>query len=153
MADPCTVALDRNLLGVESWSEPVLGPDGTVYACLDDPFVRAIDPATGRIKWVTRLGTDRGFTMAVDSQGYVYAASEDGCLYVVDAQGRQVSRFESDTPLSCPVIATEGLLLVVGENGTGLDEANDVLYAIAADPTCTTPDLRPREDPPEPKRR
>ncbi len=146
LADPYTVTLDRNLLGVESWSEPVLGPDGTVYACLNDPFVRAIDPATGRIKWVTRLGTDQGFTMAADSQGYVYAASEDGCLYVVDAQGRQVSRFESDTPLSCPVIAAEGLLLVVGEKGIALDEASDVLYAITMDPACTTPDLRPPDD-------
>jgi outer membrane protein assembly factor BamB len=151
LADPCIVTLDRNLLGVESWSEPVLGPDGTVYACLNDPFVRAIDPTTGRIKWVTRLGADRGFTMAVDSQGYVYAASEDGCLYVVDAQGWQVSRFESDTPLSCPVVAAEGLLLVVGEKGMDLDEARDVLYAIATDPDCTSsPVLGPPEDPTSP---
>ncbi len=146
LADPCIVTLDRNVLGVESWSEPVLGPDGTVYACLNDPFVRAVDPATGRIKWVTRLGADRGFTMAVDSQGYVYAASEDGCLYVVDAQGWQVSRFESDTPLSCPVVAAEGLLLVVGEKGPGLDDARDVLYAIGADPDCTSPVPGPSED-------
>ncbi len=145
LADPCAITSDRDLVGVESWSEPVLGPDGTVYACLDDPFVRAIDPATGRIKWVTRLGSDRGFTMAVDSQGYVYAASEDGCLYVVDAQGRQVSTFESDTPLCCPVIAAEGLVLVVGEKGTSLDEAADILYAIKAGPGCSSLVLYPRE--------
>jgi outer membrane protein assembly factor BamB len=144
LADPGTVPLDRRFLGVESWSEPVLGPDGTIYACLNDPFVRAIDPATGRIKRITRLGDERGFTMAVDSRGHVYAASADGCLYVVDAEGRLVSRFESDTPLSCPVIAAEGLLLVVGEKGTDLGEARDVLYAIAADPTGSV--LRPPED-------
>ncbi len=153
LADPCIAALDRYLLGVESWSEPVLGPDGTVYACLDDPFIRAVDPVGGRIKWVTRLGSEGGFMMAVDKLGYLYVASEDRCLYVVDAQGRQVSRFESDARLGCPVIASEGLLLVVGEIGLGLDDAADVLYAIAADATCATPDLRPREDPPAPKRR
>jgi outer membrane protein assembly factor BamB len=136
---------DRRLLGHESWSEPVLGPDGTVYAGLDDPFIRAVDPATGQIKWFTRLGDRaRCFAMAVDREGYLFAAGDDGCLYVVNAQGNEVSRFESDTPLSCPVIAAEGLLLVVGEKGPGLDEAADVLYAIAADPTGSV--LRPPED-------
>jgi outer membrane protein assembly factor BamB len=154
LADPSSMTSDRGLLGVESWSEPILGPDGTVYACLDDPFIRAVDPATGRIKWVTRLGTDRGFMMAVDKQGYLYAASEDGCLYVLDTDGRQVSRFETDTPLDCPVIAAEGLLLVIGVKGASLDDATDVLYAIGADPACTTADLHPPEDSPTlPKRR
>lgn len=142
LADPCSVTSDRNLLGVESWSEPVLGPEGTIYAGLDDPFIRAIDPTTGRIRWVARMGSGRGFTMAVDSRGNVYAASEDGCLYVVDATGRLVSRFDSGMPLGCPVIASEGLLLVVGEMGDSLDDAADVLHAIAADPGCTSPVLR-----------
>jgi outer membrane protein assembly factor BamB len=153
LADPCVATWDRDLLGMESWSEPVVGPDGTIYAGLDDPFVRAVDPNGGRIKWVAQLGSARSFTLAVDSQGYLYAASDDGCLYVVDDQGRQVGRFESDTPLNYPVIVSEGLLLVNGVKGAGLDSARGVLYAIAADPACTAPDLRPPEDRPPPRRR
>ena len=151
LADLAVADSDRRLLGNESWAEPVVGPDGTVYAGLDDPFVRAIDPATGRIKWFVRLGDKaRCFTMAVDNEGYLFAAGDDGRLSVVNAEGREVSRFESGTPLSGPVIAAEGLLLVVGEKGKGLDSAADVLYAIEADPNCASPVLYPQEDPPAP---
>jgi outer membrane protein assembly factor BamB len=142
LADPCIVS-DRSLLGDESWSEPVLGPDGTIYAGLDDPFIRAVDPANGRIKWVARAGSGGGFTMATDKLGYLYAADDNGCLYVMNAQGRLVSVFESNTPLSCPVIAADGLLLVVGAKGRSLDDASDVLYGIAADPACPSPVLGP----------
>jgi outer membrane protein assembly factor BamB len=152
LADPCTVATsDRGLLGVESWSEPVLGPDGTVYASLDDPFIRAVNPATGRIRWVTRLGTDRGFTMAVDKQGYLYAASEDDCLYVLDAQGRQVRQVRV-TRLSVSGDRRGGLLLVIESKGWVWTGADDVLYAIAADPACTNTRSRPREGRPRPLR-
>ncbi|MEN6335889.1 MAG: PQQ-binding-like beta-propeller repeat protein, partial [Phycisphaerales bacterium] len=93
LADLAVADSDRRLLGSESWAEPVLGPDGTVYVGLDDPFVRAIDPATGQIKWFIRLGDKaRCFTMAVDNQGYLFAAGDDGRLSVVNAQGSEVSR-------------------------------------------------------------
>jgi len=151
LADLDVADSDRRLLGHESWAEPVVGPDGTIYAGLDDPFIRAADPTTGQIKWFTRLGDKaRCFTMAVDNQGYLFAAGDDGRLSVVNVEGREVSRFESDTPLSCPVIAAEGLLLVVGEKGTSLDNAADVLYAIETDPNCASLVLYPQEDPPAP---
>ncbi|MBN1508418.1 MAG: PQQ-binding-like beta-propeller repeat protein, partial [Sedimentisphaerales bacterium] len=153
LADPGTVPCGRSCLGVESWSEPVVGPDGTIYAGLDDSFVRAVDPNTGRIKWATQLGSARSFTLAADREGYLYAASDDGCLYVVDAQGRQIARFASDTPLNYPVIASQGLLLVSGVKGAGLDSSTGILYAIVEDPTSTTPDLRPPEETAPPKRR
>jgi outer membrane protein assembly factor BamB len=153
LADPCTVTCGRSCLGVESWSEPVLGPDGTIYAGLDDSFVRAVDPNGGRAKWVTQLGSARSFTLTVDRDGCLYAASDDGCLYVVDMQGHQMARFTSDTPLNYPVIASGSLLLVNGVKGMGLDSSTGVLYAIAEDVACATPDLRPPEDRPAPKRR
>jgi hypothetical protein len=41
---------------------------------------------------------------------------------------------------------------VVGEKGVDPGEARDVLYAIAADPGCTAPVLRPPENPAPPRR-
>ncbi|GAI52988.1 unnamed protein product, partial [marine sediment metagenome] len=73
---------------VDSWFEPVLGPDGTIYVTLDrDPYLRAVDP-DGTIKWAIRLeGITGGFTLTIGSNGPIYAASDDGYLYVLDTDG------------------------------------------------------------------
>jgi outer membrane protein assembly factor BamB len=93
------------------WSEPVLGPDGTIYVCLDGPYIHAVDPA-GTVKWTRPFGEVGGFTMAVDKTGTVYAASDDGVLYVVAADGSEIARWQLDGRPACPVIAAEGLLIL-----------------------------------------
>jgi len=95
----------------DCFSEPVIGPDGTIYVSFDDPFLRAVDP-NGSIKWVTRLGMVGGFTMSVSSDGLIYASCDDGHLYVVDSSGNELSRFISDDMLSWPVLAENETLIV-----------------------------------------
>jgi outer membrane protein assembly factor BamB len=106
------------------FSEPVIGPDGTIYVSFEDPFLRAVDP-NGCIKWVTRLGMVGGFTMATGANGLIYAAGDDGYLCVVDSNGVELSRFVSkDNILSRPVIAEDNTLIV--------SDANNKIWAISA---------------------
>ena len=98
----------------DGWSEPALGPDGTIYVSLDDPYLRAVRP-DGSIKWVTRLGDDGAFTLAVDKDGFVYAASDDGYIYVVSPDGMEVARIETGGWPAFPVI-TEDSVLIVGDS-------------------------------------
>jgi outer membrane protein assembly factor BamB len=57
LADPNAAGLGGQAvrLNGDVWSEPVLGPDGTIYVSTGDPYLRAIDPG-GRIKWAKYLG-------------------------------------------------------------------------------------------------
>jgi outer membrane protein assembly factor BamB len=109
-----------------SWSEPALGPDGTVYVSFDDPYLRAVDP-NGSIKWVTRLGMMGGFTLTVGSDELIYAASDDSHLYVVSPDGEEIARFEGYDWLSFPVIAADNAIIV--------SDANNMVWAISAE-TC-----------------
>jgi len=95
----------------DGWSEPVVGPDGTIYVSLDDPYLRAVDP-NGRIKWATKVGDVGAFTMTVDARGWVYAACDDGYVYVVDNEGLQIGRWETAGWPVYPVIAGDGAVLV-----------------------------------------
>ena len=58
------------------WSSPVVGSDGTIYVSFDDPYLRAVEP-NGTIKWITRLGVIGGFTLSIDRDDLIYAASDD----------------------------------------------------------------------------
>ena len=117
----------------DGWSEPVLGPDGTVYVSLDDPFLRAVDP-NGSIRWATRLGEIGGFTLTVDRQGWVYAACDDGWVYVVDSTGLEIGRLETGGWPVLPVLAADGLLIVVdSQDYSGLKtDAKNAVYAISS---------------------
>ena len=95
----------------DGWSEPALGPDGTIYVSLDDPYLRAIDP-DGTIQWTTKLGDVGAFTLTVDANGWVYAACDDGYVYVVDSEGLQIGRWETGGWPIYPVIAADGMVLV-----------------------------------------
>jgi outer membrane protein assembly factor BamB len=89
----------------------VLGPDGTIYVSLDDPYLRAVDP-NGRIKWATKVGDVGAFTMTVDARDWVYAACDDGYVYVVDNAGLPIGRWETSGWPVYPVIAGDGAVLV-----------------------------------------
>jgi outer membrane protein assembly factor BamB len=98
-------------IGESSWSEPVLGPDGTIYVSFDDPYVRAVEP-NGALKWVARPGSVGGYTMAVGANGLIYAAGDEGFVFVLNDEGKELSRFEAEKWLSFPVITPDNTLLV-----------------------------------------
>jgi outer membrane protein assembly factor BamB len=116
------------------WSEPALGPDGTIYVSLDDPYLRAVDP-NGSIKWMTRLGMVGGFTLTVGDNGLIYAASDDGYLCVVNPDGEEIARFHSDRGLNFPVIQADNTIIVAdGQDNTMLiSDANNVVWAIGGE--------------------
>jgi outer membrane protein assembly factor BamB len=130
--DPLTMRC--YLVGDSGWSEPAVGPDGTIYVSLaDDPHLRGVDP-NGSIKWVTQLGYTTGLTLTVGSDGLVYAAgdyktfkvaqdmnclfepvypTEDSVyLHVVDANGSQIAEYDSNEWLGFPVISAEGTVVL-----------------------------------------
>ena len=92
------------------WTEPVLGPDGTIYTCLDDPLLHAIAPE-GFLLWSLALGDAGGFTLTADQSGDVYAAGSDGHVYTVSAQG-ELSTVEIGKAVSYPVIGPDNRLMV-----------------------------------------
>ncbi|MHC4388670.1 MAG: outer membrane protein assembly factor BamB family protein [Planctomycetota bacterium] len=122
-------------VGDSGWSEPVLGPDGTIYLSLDDPNLRAVDPNNGDLKWVTQLGTMGGFTLTVGSDGLIYAAGNDGTLYVVDTDGFEVARFNSDNWLNFPVISADNTVVVAGaaDYAMLISHPNNAVWAIGTD--------------------
>lgn len=134
LADPCSgwfepyfpfpshPEIARYHISGSAWSKPVLAPDGTIYVSLNDPYLRAVDP-NGTIKWVTKLGTIGGFTLTVGGDGLIYAACDDGILYVLGPNGQQVSQFEGDGALSFPTI-TAGRTIIVSD-------ANSAVWAIS----------------------
>jgi outer membrane protein assembly factor BamB len=95
----------------DGWSEPVVAPDGTIYVSLDDPYLRAVEP-NGAIKWAAKLGDVGAFTLTVDARGWIYAACDDGYVYVVDNDGLQIGRWETSGWPVYPVIVTDGTVLV-----------------------------------------
>jgi outer membrane protein assembly factor BamB len=95
----------------DGWSEPVLGPDGTIYVSLDDLHIHAVEP-TGKVKWSKAFGQVGAFTMVVDRTNTIYAASDDGFLYVVASDGTELARFETGGWPVFPVIAAANLLIL-----------------------------------------
>jgi outer membrane protein assembly factor BamB len=115
------------------WSEPAIGPDGTIYVTMDDPYLRAVDP-NGTIKWVTPLGTGVGLDIAVGADGYIYAAGADGRLYVVNADGVPVSCFDAGDMIGFPVIAADGTIIVssMRDNSMLKEQPGNTVWAISS---------------------
>jgi len=146
LADPASGWFNPNYTQeygyADGWSEPVLGPDGTIYVSFDDPYLRAVDP-NGQIQWVRRLGDMGGFTLTVGDNGNIYAACDDGNLYVINPDGEEIARFQSDAWLNFPVI-TDSLLIVADskDNSMLVTYENNKVYAITPEcPEGLTPDL------------
>jgi outer membrane protein assembly factor BamB len=113
------------------WSEPALGPDGTIYVSFDDPYLRAVK-RNGSIKWVTKLGTTGGFTLTVGSDGLIYAAGDDGFLRVLNPDGSEAARFQSGGWLNFPVIISDGVVIVADskDNSMPLSYERNIVWAI-----------------------
>ena len=106
------------------WQRPAIGPDGTIYASLDDKYLRAFNP-DGSIKWVTRVGMAGGFTLSVGGDGLIYAGSEDGSLYVVSPEGERMAYFDGEDWLSQPVVTANSTLIVSDANNVWAIEVGD----------------------------
>jgi hypothetical protein len=128
LADPDSGWFDSGYINryryADSLSEPALGPDGTIYAGLNDPYVRAVDP-NGSIKWVTQLGMSEGSTLTVGSDGLVYAADSEGYLCVFDANGSEAARFQSESWLIFPVVSADNTIII--------SDANSRVWAVGGD--------------------
>ncbi len=112
----------------DGWSEPVIGPDGTIYVSLDDPYLRAVDP-NGSIRWATKLGDIGAFTLTVDANGFVYAACDDGHVYLVDNNGQQTGLWQTTGWPAYPIVTTEGTVIVTDSQDYSMlitDVANTV---------------------------
>jgi len=94
----------------DGWSEPALGPDGTIYVSVG-PYLQALDP-NGRMKWSSSVRSASGFTLAVGNNGLIYAASYDGYLYVVNPDGKEIARLQSNGWPNFPVIAADNTVIV-----------------------------------------
>jgi outer membrane protein assembly factor BamB len=118
----------------DGWSEPALGPDGTIYVSLDDPYLRAVDP-NGSIKWATKAGDVGAFTLTVDARGWVYAACDDGYVYVVDNEGLQIGRWETSGWPVYPVIAGDGTVLVADSKDYSslITDTRNIVQALSID--------------------
>jgi outer membrane protein assembly factor BamB len=110
---------------VYPWATAAVGPDGTIYVAFDDPYLRSVNP-NGTIRWARRLGMVGGFGVSVGANGKIYAAGDDRSLYVLDAEGAILSRFDGTNWLSWPVIGADATLYVSDFAGT--------LWAIAPQP-------------------
>ena len=137
LADPCEPlfggAYQDEHLDPGVWSEPALGPDGTIYVSMDDPYLRALDP-TGAIKWVTRLGMLGGFTLSVGADGLIYAAGDDRSLYVVSPAGERLAYFDGSGWLTYPVVGPDGTVYVSQADALVWDEPGDHrVWALTAD--------------------
>ncbi len=135
LADPSSAGLgDQEIrLNGEVWSEPVLGPDGTIYVSTGDPYLRAVHP-DGYIKWAKRLGEAGGFTLTVDGQGFVYGASEDGYVYRVSPEGAETGRLALSGLPVFPVVAADDLLVVADSKDYSLLVTNEqnTIWAISS---------------------
>jgi len=104
--------IEENITSASGWYEPAIGPDGTIYASLDDPYIRAVEPNDGTIKWVAKLENSEGYHLVVDKTGYIYAAGDGGSLYIITPEGQPVASMQNGGKLGYPVIAHDHHLLI-----------------------------------------
>ena len=77
--------------GIET--DPVIGPDGTVYIGANNGIFYALNPADGSVRWVfpTAFDTFAIYSSpAVDQQGIVYFGAKDGHVYALKAPKRGI---------------------------------------------------------------
>ncbi|MHC4335064.1 MAG: outer membrane protein assembly factor BamB family protein [Planctomycetota bacterium] len=151
-------------LGDSGWSEPALGPDGTIYVSLEDPWLRAVEP-NGAIKWIKKPGPRSKYTedcgqwgcgwysnssgpmgssLTVGSDGFIYMAGNDSNLYVMDPCGFEIARFESNGYwLGFPVVSADSTLILGDsrDNSMLISYENNRLWAIGEDCQGQEPNL------------
>ncbi len=77
--------------GIET--DPVIGPDGTVYIGANNGIFYALNPEDGSVRWVFPTDFDTFAIYSspiVDSQGVVYFGAKDGHVYALRAPKRGI---------------------------------------------------------------
>jgi outer membrane protein assembly factor BamB len=118
-----------------AWSEPVVGRDGRIHVNFDDPWLRVVEP-NGAIERILKVGSQSGFSLTADSDGFVYAAGNDSNLYALNPGGFEIARFDSnDYWLDFPVVSTDNTLIVGDSRNNSLliSYENNKVQAISSD--------------------
>src|SRR2546426_773779 len=121
--------------GIET--DPVIGPDGTIYFGANNGIFYALDPESGAIRWAfpTDFDTFAIYSTAfVDQQGIVYFGAKDGKVYALQPPGEagqpvkvrwtfaSGGRDDKGGFENAPAIDNEGTLYIAANDG--------VLYAL-----------------------
>ena len=105
--------------GIET--DPVIGPDGTVYFGANNGIFYALDPDNGDIRWAFPTGFDIFAIYSspyVDSNGIVYFGAKDGTVYALRAppkgiMGEVVWSFNIGTTIqTSPTFTPDGTLVI-----------------------------------------
>jgi outer membrane protein assembly factor BamB len=87
--------------------------------------------------------------LTVGDNGKIYAAGDDGCLYVVNPDGEEIARFQSNGWLNHPVIAADNTIIVTDPRDNSMYikyESNKVYMITSQCPEEQTPDLCELQD-------
>jgi hypothetical protein len=87
----------------------------------EEPNIAAVRQ-DGSVQWIHGYGVVGDFALTAGSDGWLYAACDDGYVLVVDANGGELARFRSNDRLCFPVIAGDGVMYV--------SDANNRVWAI-----------------------
>ncbi len=105
--------------GIET--DPVIGPDGTVYFGANNGILYALDPESGDIRWAFPTGFDIFAiysTPFVDAHGIVYFGAKDGNVYALRAprngvMGEVVWSLNLGTTIqTSPTFTPDGTLII-----------------------------------------
>ncbi len=105
--------------GIET--DPVIGPDGTVYIGANNGFLYALDPETGDLRWAFPTGFDTFAiysTPFVDRQGIIYFGAKDGNVYALRAPRKGIvaevvwSLYVGTTIETSPAFTPDGTLVI-----------------------------------------
>jgi outer membrane protein assembly factor BamB len=116
----------RTSLGGPIRAALALGIDGTVFAATygEEPFLAALDGATGEEKWRFHIAPGEGAFYGiqsgalVDLEGYVYFGGRDHFVYCLSPQGELVWKFETGDQVDAgPAIGPDGTLYVGSDDG------------------------------------
>jgi len=97
--------------GAESFSSPVIGPNGTIYVASDN--LDALNP-DGTLKWKSTVNVDSA-APALAADGTIYAvgtADPDytNYLFAMTTNGRVKWKFATDDSSSAPVVGADGTI-------------------------------------------
>src|SRR5438093_4153116 len=99
--------------GAQFFSEPVLGPDGTIYI-ESWPDFHAIRP-DGTIKWT--LTKTEAYSSVLDSSGRLFLSANDGVMAVEAATGEMIWKHKIDVaPLCGMALAGDGTVYFSGHS-------------------------------------
>lgn len=111
-------------LGRRSWSDPAIGPDGTVFVCTDSLY--ALDGRTGKKRWEFHLPEANGYSPVLGLNNALYVGGNvrtngvrTDCLFALDAT---TGKPRWATPVtgyvrSVPAVASDGTVFVATLKG------------------------------------